>query len=197
MPSRSTGQLGDLVWQIQDLFTRPQLVMIKFCGFYKMAWIYDSSFIQTAIKVREPRMAYDHYYVRNSFWSSQSGLGPAWFAIYFHSLLIRNRINQWFANDSPTFDFFIRFDFWFDKLNRKSNWLKIPNELCIKVNQKSRIKINRFGPSPALNIRNVAHVIVKKLFLLYYYLYLCPKSLSIDKKKQFNLYRFRSILSME
>ena len=46
----------------------------------------------------------------------KAGLEPVWIAIYFDSLLIRNRINQWFANEWITIHLPLIFDliwFWF------------------------------------------------------------------------------------
>ena len=72
-----------------------------------------------------------------------SGLGPAWFAIHFDSLLIRNRINQtmirkWVNHDSTTFDFdSIWFWFvgesWFANQNQS-----IRSEPCCVIDQRSK-----------------------------------------------------------
>ena len=86
---------------------------------------------------------------------TSTGLGPAWFAIHFDSLLIRNRINQWFASEWITIHLPLIFDsqvnhdsrvnrdsrrnkikpyqkFWFKmykiKLNHESKWIVNQNE---------------------------------------------------------------------
>ena len=100
------------------------------------------------------------------------GLGPAWFAIHFDSLLSWNRINQWFANEWITIHLRLIFDsisFWFGLFHILSQYKvnayfflvnQIESIWKIKVNLKSfcdslwriknsRIKINRFGSSSA------------------------------------------------
>ena len=72
------------------------------------------------------------------------GLEPTWFVIQFDSLLIRNRIDQWFANKWITIHlpkvgylwFLIRFDF-DSQVNHFCGWIVIRDE-----SKSNRIKIN-------------------------------------------------------
>ena len=58
---------------------------------------------------------------------TRSGLEPAWFAIHFDSLLIRNQINQCLANEWVSrfthLWFLIRFDF--DSQVNHDSWIRI------------------------------------------------------------------------
>ena len=72
---------------------------------------------------------------------SIAGLGTAWFAIHFASLLIGNRTNPWFENESITIHLPVIFDsIWF--LIRR--WIMISGWIVIRDESKSnRIKINK------------------------------------------------------
>ena len=68
-------------------------------------------------------------------------LGPAWFAIHFHSLLIRNRINQWFGKEWFTIHLPLIFDSISILIRR---WIMIRGWIVIRNESKSnRIKMNQ------------------------------------------------------
>ena len=74
-------------------------------------------------------------------WSLKPGLGLPWFAFHFDSLLIRNRINQWFANEWITIHLPLILDsIWF--LIRR--WIIIREWIVIRDESKSnRMKMNK------------------------------------------------------
>ena len=75
------------------------------------------------------------------------GLGSAWFAIHFDSLLIRNGINQWFGNEWITIHLPLIFDStWFliRRLIISRGWFVIRNESKAKwiANQNEKSQMN-------------------------------------------------------
>ena len=82
------------------------------------------------------------------------GLGPAWFGIHFDTLWIRNRINQWLANEWITIHLpLIFYSIWFSivRLIMIREW-KV-RRIKIKPNQNESMRFFRFESESKL-IRN-------------------------------------------